>query len=217
MNGPVRFILCGALTFLRAEEPARIQVFTAVPGTVRRGDSVTLAWSATGTDRVRLDPLGVDFPPTGSLSHPLVGRTIFWLHASNPSGGQSRPVVVDVIPEDRPPASPIHPVTPTPLPSPPPSPLPSPGAVWIQFAALASPVGVQRLREDLRRTAGIETVVSDVPDPQDPRRTLRRVRLGPFVSDREAKARLRDLKPRLAALALKPYVERPPGKAASPP
>jgi len=226
MNPRVLFLLCTAGGFLLAEEPARIQVFQAMPTSVRRGAPVTLEWSATGTDRVKLEPLGVHLPAKGSLSHPLIGRTTFWLSAVNDWGGQTLPVVVDVLPDEPPPPRPaIVPPTQPPVqpPDKPPVPVPIPkvaklpampapsaqaGTVWIQFAALSAPASVARLQGDLRRTAGIEAVLSDVADPQNPGRTLQRVRLGPFATPRAAKARLQELKPRLAGLALKPYVDR---------
>lgn len=246
MNPRVLFLLCTAGGFLLAEEPARIQVFMAMPAAVRRGSPVTLEWSATGTDRVKLEPLGVQLPAKGSLSHPLIGRTTFWLSAVNDWGGQTLPVVVDILPDEPPPPrpatvpptpppvqpsthspvqpsthSPVHPSVKSAVRSPDPAPIPkaakppatsaSPagtGAIWIQFAALSAPASITRLQGDLRRAAGIETVLSDVADPQDPGRTLKRVRLGPFATPRAAKARLQELKPRLAGLALKPYVDR---------
>ena len=230
MNPRVLFLLYTALGFVLAEEPARIQVFQAMPTSVRRGAPVTLEWSATGTDRVKLEPLGVHLPAKGSLSHPLIGRTTFWLSAVNDWGGQTLPVVVDVLPDEPPPPQPaivpptqppvqpplqqpVKPTVPVPVdkvakPSAMPAAPAQAGAIWIQFAALSAPAGIARLQGDLRRAAGIEAVLSDVPDPQDPSRTLQRVRLGPFATPRAAKARLEELKPRLAGLALKPYVDR---------
>ncbi|WP_306600614.1 SPOR domain-containing protein [Geothrix sp. 21YS21S-2] len=234
MNPRVLFLLCTAGGSILAEEPARIQVFMAMPAVVRRGSPVTLTWSATGTDRVKLEPLGVQLPSKGTLNHALIGRTTFWLSAVNAWGGQTLPVVVDVLP-DEPPSPPPAIAPPTPPPVQPPvqppaksaasSPVPAPvpkvakpsampappaeaGAIWIQFAALSAPASIARLQGDLRRAAGIETVLSDVADPQVPGLTLKRVRLGPFATPRAAKARLQELKPRLAGLALKPYVDR---------
>jgi len=238
MNPRVLILLCTAGGCILAEEPARIQVFMAMPAVVRRGNPVTLSWSATGTDRVKLEPLGVELPSKGSLHHALIGRTTFWLSAVNAWGGQTLPVVVDVLPDEPPPPQPaIAPPPPPPVQSPVPPPVQSPvpppvksaakspvpapvpkvakpappaeaGAIWIQFAALSAPASIARLQGDLRRAAGIETVLSDVADPQDPGLTLKRVRLGPFATPRAAKARLQELKPRLAGLALKPYVDR---------
>ncbi len=227
MNGYLRFILCTTpAVMLWADEPARIEAFTAMPAAVRRGSPVTLAWSATGTDRVKLHPLGVELPSKGSISHALIGRTTFWLSAVNAWGGQTLPVVVDVLPDEPAPTPPAPArAVPNPVPAPAPSPAPTPspapphvpmaGSVWIQFAALSLPDGIARLQEDLRRAAGLSTTLSGVPDPQDPRRTLQRVRLGPFATPRAAKARLQELQPRLAGLGLKPFVDRggdPAGK-----
>ncbi len=221
MNPRVPILLSAALGILLADEPARIEAFTAMPAAVRRGSPVTLAWTATGTDRVKLHPLGVELPAKGSISHPLIGRTTFWLSAVNVWGGQTLPVVVDVLPDEPAPAPiapppPVHTVpppapvrlAPPPVPAPTPSLVPQAGSIWIQFAALSLPEGIARLQEDLRRAAGLATTLSAVPDPRDPRRTLQRVRLGPFATPHAAKARLQELQPRLAGLGLKPYVDR---------
>ncbi|NTV74499.1 MAG: SPOR domain-containing protein, partial [Holophaga sp.] len=125
-----------------------------------------------------------------------------------------------IVPPSQPP---VHPPVKPPVPVPVPKPLAMPaapaqaGAVWIQFAALSAPASVARLQGDLRRAAGIEAVLSDVADPQDPSRTLQRVRLGPFATPRAARARLEELKPHLAGLALKPYVDRGGDPASKPP
>jgi hypothetical protein len=82
-------------------EPAHIQVFQATAPAVRRGGTVTLRWSVAGADRVRLEPLGQDLPARGELTQSINGRTIFWLHATNLRGGQSKPLVVELLPDDQ--------------------------------------------------------------------------------------------------------------------
>ena len=90
-------LLCAQLP----PEPASIQVFQATAQAVRRGGTVTLRWSVAGTDRVRLEPLGQDLPSRGELTQPVNGRTVFWLHATNLRGGQSMPLVVELLPDDQ--------------------------------------------------------------------------------------------------------------------
>jgi hypothetical protein len=77
-----------------------VQAFQATAKAVRVGGTVTLRWTATGTDQVRLEPLGVILPAKGEITHVVTGRTIYWLHVANASGGQSAPLVVDVLPEE---------------------------------------------------------------------------------------------------------------------
>ena len=91
-------------------EPAHIQTFQTTAKAVRRGGTVTLRWSATGADQVRLDPLGLILPAKGELTHLVTGRTVYWLHITNAAGGQSAPLVVDLLPEE-----PATAVTPAPL------------------------------------------------------------------------------------------------------
>jgi pyruvate/2-oxoglutarate dehydrogenase complex dihydrolipoamide acyltransferase (E2) component len=82
-----------------APEPAHIQVFQTTAKAVRRGDTVTLRWAATGADQVRLEPLGLILPAKGEITHLVTGRTVYWLNVSNAAGGQSVPLVVDLLPE----------------------------------------------------------------------------------------------------------------------
>jgi hypothetical protein len=310
-----------ALAVLVSQEPAAIQTFRAVPGVVPRGGSVTLQWTTTGTDQVKLEPLGLELPPQGWVRFPLAGRTTFWLHAFNEVGGVSLPVVVNLEgePSSRPPAS-TKPLTrrekaqaaarlqaerqaakvetarlaatrkaedraakretlrlaaaeksarlatqrdalrlaaaeeaarlaaqrdalrlaakpETAAPAAPPRPgaesgpptvavVPesvkraarpdASGHLWIQFVALANPAKIDRLKEQIQRTAGIEVLVTTVADPEVPGRTLQRLRFGPFAKVPAARQRLRELKPRVARLGLKPCLERdtldsPPG------
>lgn len=95
------------------QEPAHIQTFQATAKAVCRGEAVTLRWSAAGVDKVRLDPLGLILPAKGELTQMVAGRMVYWLHVVNASGGQSLPLVVDVLPE-----TPIHPEPAAPAPPP---------------------------------------------------------------------------------------------------
>lgn len=111
-----RFLLPLLPCLLAAQTvPAHIDAFQATAKAVARGGSVTLRWSATGVDQVRLDPLGLILPAKGELTHLVTGRTVYWLHVTNGAGGQSTPLVVDVLPE-----------APVPAPAPVPSMLPLP-------------------------------------------------------------------------------------------
>ena len=87
------------LTAQAAPEPAHIVSFQTTARTVARGGTVTLRWSATGTDKVRLEPLGLILPAKGELTHLVTGRIVYWLHVANAAGGQSVPLVVDLLPE----------------------------------------------------------------------------------------------------------------------
>lgn len=92
-----------------APEPAHIQVFQTTARAVRRGDTVTLRWAATGADQVRLEPLGLILPAKGEITHLVTGRTVYWLNVSNAAGGQSVPLVVDLLPEALAPTVPAEP------------------------------------------------------------------------------------------------------------
>jgi hypothetical protein len=91
-------------------EPARIQAFQTTAKVMRRGGTVTLRWSATGADHVRLEPLGLILPAKGELTHLVTGRIVYWLHVSNATGGQSAPLVVELPPEEAAPALPAAPL-----------------------------------------------------------------------------------------------------------
>ena len=92
-----------------APEPAHIQVFQTTARAVRRGDTVTQRWAATGADQVRLEPLGLILPAKGEITHLVTGRTVYWLNVSNAAGGQSVPLVVDLLPEALAPTVPAGP------------------------------------------------------------------------------------------------------------
>jgi hypothetical protein len=121
-----------------APEPARIQAFQVSAATVHKGGSVTLRWSVTGATQVRLEPLGLVLPAQGEITHLVTGRTIYWLNASNQAGGQSRPLVVEVLPDEPLPAvlQPALPVQPL---APPVAPTPGLPVAAPQLAALAAP------------------------------------------------------------------------------
>jgi hypothetical protein len=101
--------LLAAQAVQAAPEPAHIQVFQTTARAVRRGDTVTLRWAATGADQVRLEPLGLILPAKGEITHLVTGRTVYWLNVSNAAGGQSVPLVVDLLPEALAPTVPAGP------------------------------------------------------------------------------------------------------------
>jgi len=113
------FLTC-ILTAQATPEPARIQTFQTNAKAVRRGATVTLRWNATGADQVRLDPLGLILPAKGEVTHLVTGRMVYWLHVFNAAGGQSTPLVVELLPEEAVPglAVPAVPVPPMSVASP---------------------------------------------------------------------------------------------------
>lgn len=115
-------------------QPARIQVFQATATAVRKGEPVTLRWSVAGADKVRLEPLGLVLPPQGEMTQPVTARSVYWLHAANLWGGQSLPLVVDVLPEA--PAAPG--VDPAPIPAPAAGPQPSAPMLQVPPPAVAA-------------------------------------------------------------------------------
>ena len=182
------------------QDPARIQVFEATLSTVRAGEAVELHWSATGTDRIRLEPLDQDFPPVGSATYKVKERTVFWIHASNMRGGQSVPLVVEIMPEESPSlraqsGNNEGSRTPPPL-----------DRIWIQFAALADTGNTERLNKELSQFTGSKVARFDTNDPGHPGQRLHRLRMGPFSSIREARKRLRSLQSRLRSLHIQPIV-----------
>lgn len=204
--------------------PAAIQSFQATAKAVRKGGAVTLRWSATGTDQVRLEPLGLILPAKGELTHVVTGRMVYWLHVSNAVGGQSVPLVVDLVPEATVPAVPPIPVVPEapklaslPPIQPPPLPvaLPAPSTrrqaryagtrrVWIQFAATVSPRGAARLQRTLLRIAGMDAAV--LVRNRRSGRPFRLIRTGPFPSRQAARLRLQELASAMQALKMKPIL-----------
>ena len=224
-------------------EPAHIQTFQTTAKTVRRGGTVTLRWSATGTDQVRLDPLGLILPAKGEITHLVTGRTIYWLHATNATGGQSVPLVVDLLPEEPVPAAPapplpVVPVVPPELPRlaslapvlPPPAPalpvaMPAPPArhaarrhlarrAWIQFASTVSIKGAARLQRNLQRVAATESTL--VVRNRRSGRPYQVLRYGPFPTVRAAELRLRELAPSMQALKINPIIVVGPPQATTP-
>ncbi|MDR3671870.1 MAG: hypothetical protein P4L36_13565 [Holophaga sp.] len=212
--------------------PARIQVFQTTAKAVRKGSTVTLRWSATGADQVRLEPLDLILPARGEITHTVTGRTVYWLHVSNATGGQSVPLVVDLLPEESAPAIPTIPAGPPMVPiaaaperpklaALPPSPSPQAPAlpaaparrmarhrgtrrVWIQFAATASTKGAARLRWKLKRVAATESTLQ-VRNRRSGR-PLQLVRNGPFPSVQAARLRLRELAPAMQAMGIRPII-----------
>jgi len=202
------FTLSTVLCAQAPQEPAHITFFQAVPGNARKGDTVTIRWSATGVERVRLEPLGVELPATGEMKWPVQDRIVFWLNAVNIKGGQSTPLVVEPLPA---------PVIAQPAPprlllgaaSPPgtaaPVPAPTSGHAWIQFATFNNPRYAERLRRRLGRCQGLTLTLSEQVRHGSARKRLR-LRAGPFRTLRAARYRVRRLEAVLAALNLKPLV-----------
>jgi hypothetical protein len=207
--------------------PAHIQTFQTTAKAVRRGGTVTLRWSATGADQVRLEPLGLVLPAKGEITHTVTGRTIYWLHVTNASGGQSVPLVVDLLPEDMAPAGPRWagppelprladlppvlppqtPVLPVPAAAPPARRLArrhAPRRAWIQFAATVSPRGAARLQRDLQRVATTRSTL--VVRHRRKGRPFQMIRTGPFPSAQAARLRLLELAPALQALNITPII-----------
>lgn len=212
-------------------EPARIQAFQATAKAVRRGAPVTLRWSVTGADQVRLDPIGLILPAKGEITHMVAGRTVYWLHVANASGGQSAPLVIEVMPEEGLPPQPqpplLAPVLPVDLPklADLPAfpvlqarPVQATGAVatrrdlrrkgsrqvWIQYAALVSPRMVLRLQRSLQKVAATESTVQG--HARRSGRPYHLVRSGPYGSVLEARTRLHAMAPALQRLNLRPIV-----------
>lgn len=211
--------------------PAHIQTFQATAKAVRKGATVTLRWSATGVDQVRLDPIGLILPAQGEVTHLVTGRTVYWLHVSNSAGGQSAPLVVDVLPEEGAPLVPPAPLLPvlppelprlaaqTPVPPPQgpvlPVALPAPPVrrharrhgprhAWIQFAATVSPQGAARLQRNLQRVAATDSTL--LVRNRRAGRPYQLVRNGPFPSVQAAQLRLQELAPAMQALKISPII-----------
>ena len=191
-------------------EPARILLFQATPPAVNRGGTVTLRWFATGTDRVLLEPVGREFPARGTVTQIVTGRSVFWLHAANAKGGQSTPLVVEQLAEaspdlQAPPRSTGRAVQPARA--------SGPAGAWIQFAALAEPANLARLRRALRRFETITGALSVTEARGVQGRNASILRAGPFPSLQEARKRLQVLKPRIRSLHIRPFVALEPGPA----
>ena len=213
--------------------PAQIQSFQTTAKAVRRGGTVTLRWSATGADQVRLDPIGLILPAKGELTHLVTGRTVYWLHVTNAAGGQSAPLVVDLLPEEPAPTVPTVPAGPLPMPSALPQSLPRlaelPPAlplqatvlpvatpprhvgkrlatrrVWIQFATTVSTRGAARLQRSLQRVAATDATVQ--MRNRRAGRPFQLIRSGPFPSVQAARLRLQELAPAMRALRIKPMI-----------
>lgn len=208
------------------EVAARVKFLRAEPPVLKEPGWVTVSWSAAGVETILLDPIHDSFPAAGQVTSFVNARTIFWVHAYNARGGESRPLVVDLpgaapepsLPES-PPALPLDPVpapAPEPVPVPAPAPAPAPahapsraaaargGGFWIQFGAMNVPSNALGLQKSLRAAAGVETALAPADLPGGTRVT--RVRMGPFQSRAEARERLRGLRPKVAAMGIKPIV-----------
>jgi len=241
-----RFLLALLPCLLAAQavpQPAHIQTFQTTAKAVRRGATVTLRWTATGADLVRLDPLGLILPAKGEITHLVTGRTVYWLHVSNATGGQSVPLVVDLLPEEPVPAVPAGPLPVTPVLTPelprlaelspvlPPrapglSPaMPAPPArraarrhaarrAWIQFAATVSVKGAARLRRDLQRLAATDATL--LVRNRRSGRPIHLVRYGPFPSVQAASLRLRELTPSMQAMNIQPIIVVGPPQPGNP-
>ena len=219
-----------------APEPAHIQVFQTTAKAVRRGDTVTLRWSATGASQVRLDPLGLVLPAKGEITHTVTGRIVYWLHVTNAAGGQSVPLVVDLLPEAPAFAVPAVPAVPRPaLPAvlpelprladlPPVLPPPAPA---LPVAAPASPLRrVARRRAPRRVWIQLAATVSTrgaarlqrklqrvaamdstlVVRSRRSGRPFQLIRNGPFPSVQAARLRLQELTLAMQAMKIKPII-----------
>lgn len=203
----MRFLILGALGCLLAAqapvgspEPARILLFQATPPAVEPGGTVTLTWFAAGTDRVLLEPPGREFPAQGSVTQVVTRRAVFWLHAGNDQGGQSTPLVVELLARDLPvPAAPVSVAAPAPRAS-------GPARAWIQFAALADPANLARLRKALQRYVAITGALTVTEARGLPGRNARILRAGPFATREEARRRMRELRPRFRSLGIQPFI-----------
>jgi hypothetical protein len=97
------------------ETPVPIPVinrFDALPSPITAGEEVTLEWNTTGAEKVRIDPLGQEFPPVGKVVLKLEqpGTVSYILTALNGSAEAKslREVVVNPAPTPTPvPGSPI--------------------------------------------------------------------------------------------------------------
>ena len=213
-----------------APEPARIQAFQTTAKSVNKGGTVTLRWVATGADQVRLEPLGLVLPAKGEITHRVTGRMVYWLHVTNSAGGQSAPLVVDVLPEEPAPAAPsllapagspelprlaeLAPARPPQAPALPVA-IPAPPIrrvarrhgqrqIWIQFAATRSSRGAARLQRNLQRIAAVDATLQ-----LRNRRTghsFQLIRSGPFATVQAARLRLQELAPAMQALKMKPII-----------
>jgi hypothetical protein len=181
-------------------DPARIQRFEATPTTVNAGEPVELRWVATGTESIRLDPPDQEFPPTGHFTFVPMARTVFWIHASNTRGGQSIPLVVEVIPKEVVPLAVQNPVENLA------NPVARSGGIWIQLAALADAGSAEHVRKEVLRLTGDKVELFDIDDPDHPGQTLHRLRIGPFSSKQEARKRILTLQPKIRSMRVKPFV-----------
>jgi hypothetical protein len=223
-----------------APEAARIQTFQSTAKVVRRGDTVTLRWAATGTGQVRLDPLGLILPAKGEITHTVTGRITYWLHVSNSTGGQSVPLVVDLVPETTAPVLPAVPLPVMPaelpklaalpqtaLPQPPALPSAAPAIptrrvarrhggrrAWIQFAATVSVKGANRMQRNLQRVAALDSTL--LVRNRRAGRPYQLIRYGPFPSAQAAAHRLQELAPSMRALNIKPIVILGPPQPTNP-
>lgn len=223
------FYFLFSLVWAKAGEvAARVRFLRAEPPVLKEPGWVTVSWSAAGVETILLDPIHDSFPAAGQVTSFVNARTIFWVHAHNARGGESRPLVVDLpgaapepsLPES-PPALPLDPapapaplLEPVPAPAPAPVPEPAParpraaaprgGEFWIQFGAMNVPANALGLQKSLRAAAGVEAALAPADLPGGTRVT--RVRLGPFSSRAAARERLRDLRPKVAAIGIKPIV-----------
>jgi hypothetical protein len=223
-----RILLSMLPCFLSAQiipEPAHVQAFQTTAKAVHRGATVTLRWSTTGAEQVRLDPLGLVLPAKGEITHLVTSRTVYWLHVTNAVGGQSVPLVVDLLPDepalavpavplltppemprltDLPPQAPALPVA---MPTPPARRLArrrGPRRVWIQFAATVSTKGAARLKRNLQRIAATDSTL--VTRYRRSGRPFRLIRNGPFPSLQAARLRLQELAPALQAMKINPII-----------
>jgi len=217
------------LTAQTIQEPAHIQAFQTTAKAVHRGATVTLRWSATGAEQVRLDPLGLILPAKGEITHMVTGRTVYWLHITNAVGGQSVPLIVDLLPDepalavpavpllvppelprltDLPPVPAAEaPAVPVALSTPPARRLArrrGPRRVWIQFATTVSSKGAARLKRNLQRIAATDTTL--LVRNRRTGRPFHLIRTGPFPSLQAARLRLQELTPAMQALNIKPII-----------
>ncbi len=174
---------------------ARVLLFEARPRTVKAGGPVELAWATQGAGRVVLEPPGEEVSPLGRRVVTPDVSTDYWLHVTNAAGGQSVPVTVVVESEPK-----LEPQTG-------PEPAPRLGSgFWIQFAALANEPRAREIQDALRERAGQPVHLAPVTAPHRPGLMLHRIRMGPFPTRKAAQLRLRELRPGIQALELRPVV-----------
>jgi hypothetical protein len=103
--------------------PAPVIVdFRVEPATIMAGQNVTITWQVSGADRVSIQPLGDNLPPSGVVSEAPAETGLYILAASN--GEQSTNALRQIT---------VNPLPPTPTPIPTPTSTPAPVAPRIEL------------------------------------------------------------------------------------